>query len=202
MSTTAQSVQHWGPQLGFEYLSDCGLCHTCNFVVRGNRVVSSAAAVVAWQPRQPALKAAARNLLFCLHLEFVAASWKCSSSSWCCSCRAPRKLLNKTDSCKIELDAKLWQVKQAHTHTNTHRVRCVVCVCSQRSGGQLSQVKLSSVGRSCAEFTKLIINKKSNEACQMHLNSSTAKWAIQLPWIKWTELTGNTRGQRSRGLGK
>lgn len=57
MSTTAQSVPHWGPQLGFEYLSDCGLCHTCNFVVRGNRVVSSAAAAVAArEPRQPALK--------------------------------------------------------------------------------------------------------------------------------------------------
>lgn len=199
MSTTSQSVQHWGPQLGFEYLSDCGLCHTCDFVVRGNRVVSSAcAAVAARVPRQPALKAAARNLLFCLHLEFVAASWKCSSSACCCSCRAPRKLLNKTDSCKIELDAKLWQVKQAHTYIQYS----VYCVCSQRSGGQLSQVKLSSVGRSCAEFTKLIINKKSNEACQMHLNSWAAKWAIQLPWIKWTELTGNNRGQRSRGLDK
>lgn len=127
MSTTAQSVQHWGPQLGFEYLSDCGLCHTCDFVVRGNRVVSSAAAVAvaARVPWQPALKAAARNLLFCLHSEFVAASSKCSSSACCCSCRAPRKLLNKTDSCKIELDAKLWQVKQAHTHTRS--TVCTVC---------------------------------------------------------------------------
>lgn len=89
----------------------------------------------------------------------------------------PRKLLNKTDSCKIELDAKLWQVKQAvRTHTDTHRVRCVLCVLATLWGTvELSQVKLSSVGRSCAEFTKLIINKKSNEACQMHLNSSTAK---------------------------
>lgn len=146
MSTTAQSVPHWGPQLGFEYLSDCGLCHTCNFVVRGNRVVSSAAAdAAAREPRQPALKAAARNLLFCLHLEFVAASWKCSSSSWCCSCRAPRKLLNKTDSCKIELDAKLWQVKQAvKTHTNTHRVRCVLCVLATLWGTvESSQVEFS-----------------------------------------------------------
>lgn len=89
--------------------------------------------------------------------------------------------MNKTDSCKIELDAKLWQVKQvvrthAYTHTHTYTEYGVLCVCSQRSGGQLSQVKSSSfessqVGRSYAEFTKLIINMKSNEACQMHLNS-------------------------------
>lgn len=69
--------------------------------------------------------------------------------------------MNKTDSCKIELDAKLWQVKQvvrthAHTHKHTYTEYGVLCVLATLWGTvESSQVEFSRIESSWTELRRV-----------------------------------------------